>query len=144
MKKELRKDIGQKIQLPLIQVPERLDFLDMEDREAKALGARPKKMIQQGLRINPLQERNEKNADIDQIQRKIGEKVIMTMIIMSIFQMSSDEEEKVIFIQPKFYLQIVKGVETAMHTLHQDPDIVLDGVLPLLGADKMNSNVLHR
>ena len=58
--------------------------------------------------------------------------------------MSTDEEAKVIFIQPKFYFQIVKGVKTVMHTLYQDTDIVQDGVLPHLGADKMNSNALHR
>ena len=129
----------------LIQVPKRQDFLDTKDREAVAIGAGQKKMTKQGLRINHLQERNEKNADIHQNQREIGEKIIKTMvIIIPIFQMSTDEEAKVIFIQTKFYLQIVKRVETAMHTQYQDTDIVQEGVLPHLGAGKMNSNTLHR
>ena len=101
-------------------------------------------MTKQGLRTNHLQGRNEKNTDIDQIQRKSEARVMKTMIIIPIFQMSTDEEAKVIFIQPKFYFQIVKGVKTVMHTLYQDTDIVQDGVLPRLGTDKMNSNVLQR
>ena len=67
-----------------------------------------------------------------------------TMIIIPIFQISTDEEAKVIFIQPRFYLEIVKGVKTATKTLYQVTGIVQDGVLHHLEAGKMNSNTLHR